>query len=131
MASIINIVLSIILGKIWGIFGILIATSIARLTTNMWFEPYKLFKLYFKKDVKGYYITQIKNLVLVIGLIVLISFLCHVIVIDNGIIKFIIECLLCIIIPNLTFYIIFRKSNEFKYIIEKVNFRNLFFNKGK
>ena len=66
-----------------------------------------------------------------IGLIVLISFLCHVIVIDNGIIKFIIECLLCIIIPNLTFYIIFRKSNEFKYIIEKVNFRNLFFNKGK
>lgn len=131
MASIINIVLSIILGKIWGIFGILIATSIARLTTNMWFEPYKLFKLYFKKDVKGYYITQIKNLVLVIGLIVLISFLCHVIVIDNGIIKFIIECLLCIIIPNLTFYIIFRKSNEFKYIIEKINFRNLFFNKGK
>jgi len=35
----VNIFLSIYLGKIWGLFGILVATFISRLVTNIWYSP--------------------------------------------------------------------------------------------
>ena len=44
----INIVLSIIFGKYIGLFGILIATAISRALTNTWYDPYVIYKYYYK-----------------------------------------------------------------------------------
>ena len=53
-----NIAFSILLGYYWGLFGILIATTISRLLTCFWFEPYVLFKNIFEnKKMKFYFIT--------------------------------------------------------------------------
>lgn len=43
-----NIVLSFVLGKIWGLWGILIATTIASAATLFWYEPLIVFR-YLKK----------------------------------------------------------------------------------
>ena len=53
--SIINIILSIILGKIFGVFGVLIATAIAKICTYFWKEPLILYKKFFKLKVKEYF----------------------------------------------------------------------------
>ena len=113
---IINIILSIILGNILGLFGILIATSIARLSTNMWFEPYKLFKEYFKKNVGKYYLTQLRNIIIVVILVILLNVICSQISLTNNILSFVIKCVLCVIVPNTVFFIIFRKTEEFDYL---------------
>ena len=44
VAAIINIVLSIVLGKYIGLMGIFLATSISRLLTTTWVDPYLIYK---------------------------------------------------------------------------------------
>ena len=117
LAVIINLTLSIILGKLYGVFGIIIASSIARLLTNTWFEPYKLFKIYFKQSSKKYFIDRIFNIILIIISIVLLSGLFYVI--DSlskiEIISFVIKVALTAIIPNIIFYIGYSKKEEYQY----------------
>ena len=47
--GILNIIFSVILGRVWGVFGILFATFIARACTNLWYDPYAIFKHGFHK----------------------------------------------------------------------------------
>lgn len=65
-AAIENIFLSIILGKIWGVFGIIIASSISRLTTYIWYEPVVLFREFFDRDPKEFFYKQGYNVVLML-----------------------------------------------------------------
>ncbi len=51
----INLILSIILGYIWGVFGIIFASAIARLVTYFWYEPVLLYRDIFKNDVHFYF----------------------------------------------------------------------------
>lgn len=61
VTAVLNIVLSVIMGKVYGVFGILFATSISRIITNVWYEPKILFDSVFKKKVVLYWKIQIKN----------------------------------------------------------------------
>lgn len=47
--GIINLALDIVLGRQFGTFGIFLATMIARLLTNLWYEPYAVYKYGLKK----------------------------------------------------------------------------------
>ena len=58
-----NLVVSVILGKMIGLAGILFATSIARISTYFWYEPKLLFEQFFGKKVWNYYKDIIKNIV--------------------------------------------------------------------
>ena len=65
----INLLLDFILGKYWGLFGIYLATAIARLLTNTWYEPYAVFRyglhqpfgLYVKKYIEYFLILLISG----------------------------------------------------------------------
>ena len=46
-----NLLFSFILGSHYGIFGVLLATSIARLVTNFWYDPYIVCLLYTSRCV--------------------------------------------------------------------------------
>ena len=61
VATIENIALSVILGKIMGISGVIFATAISRLTTYCWYEPKLLFREYFDRSAKKYYLTVFIN----------------------------------------------------------------------
>lgn len=58
--AILNILLSIILAKPFGMAGILGATAIARILTIVWWEPYILFKKKFKKPLTDYFKQQVR-----------------------------------------------------------------------
>ncbi len=72
--ALINIVLSVFLGKIWGVFGILIATPISKLLTQVWYEPRILYKAVFDKTQKSYWWLRTK-LTSLSGIAVVLSFL--------------------------------------------------------
>ena len=113
-----NLAFSILLGKIWGLFGILIATAISRLLTNTWFDPYKVFHFGFQESVIPYYLTRLRYLAILVltgGLCCFVSGLVDGSFLFNSIYRF----LVCSIIPNSVFYLLFRNTPEFQY------FRNL------
>ena len=56
-----NLVLSIIFGWQLGLAGIIFATSISKLFTLFWYEPLLLFKEYFKKPCRLYFIQMLKG----------------------------------------------------------------------
>lgn len=52
---IVNLVTSYILGKVWGLSGILLGTTIGQVSICLWWEPLVLFQAGFRSDVKSYY----------------------------------------------------------------------------
>ena len=111
----INLSLDIILGKSLGIFGIYMATAIARLFTNTWYEPYAVYK-------HGLHQKPILYLVRYIGYLVVLTFVgvicfvlcgfCNFGVVTNVVMKIVI----CSVIPNVVFIIVFWKTEEFQYL---------------
>lgn len=117
ITAIINLILSIILGKIWGVFGILIASTIARILTNFWYEPYILFKDYFHTSAKKYFMERIGNIILVVLSCLVLTGIFAIInkTIANTIISFCIKVIFTAIIPNIIFLVFYRKKEEFGY----------------
>ncbi|CAK7027342.1 MAG: hypothetical protein EUB_02393 [Eubacterium sp.] len=60
----VNVVLSVLFGELWGMAGILLATSIARVLTQVWYEPRILFKEVFGISSKYYWRKQAKLIIL-------------------------------------------------------------------
>lgn len=113
----INLALDVVFGRIWGVFGILLATLAARVCTNLWYEPYAVFKYGFHKSVWIYWRRYfIELLALAIGgcLSFGLCSLCHFPIVLNIISKFII----CSIVPNLVFFLFFKNSQEFAYLLK-------------
>jgi uncharacterized protein YacL len=108
---------------IWGVFGILIASVIARLVADEWYEPYILFKKYFNVESKEYFLNKIKDIVIVV-LTTIITLICVNLLssvfdaIGNQIVIFVLKICVTVIIPNLIFMIVYRKKEEFKYFKE-------------
>jgi O-antigen/teichoic acid export membrane protein len=123
-ASIINIVLSIVLGYKIGLTGILLATVLARVSTNLWYEPYILHKILFKKSIKFYYKNQILNVFVLIITYLITQNVADLILLDNNIANLIIKLSICIVVPNLVFLIIFNRKNEFQYLYTR-SFRKI------
>lgn len=120
--SIINIVLSIALACILPteelkLFGILIATPISRVLTNVWYEPYKLFTIFFNKKPNRYYFKKIKDFIIVM-IIILITWNITNLFKELNVVNFIIKVIISIIIPNILYWLVYRKTNEFKFFKE-------------
>lgn len=110
----INLICSIFLGKIWGVFGILFATAISRALTNTWYDPYAVFKYGFHETVLPYFIKYIKYTIILL----VTGFVCYRIsaLIEFSIwINVLLKILICSVIPNLFFLICFSQTSEFQY----------------
>ncbi len=116
-ASFLNIIFSIILGKKFGLEGIFAATIIARILTNIWFEPYKLFSIYFKEKVRKYYLQHILEAFYIFGIVVIIKILAGHITISNGYMSFIIKGIVCVVVSNIMLVLAIFKTNEFKEML--------------
>lgn len=115
LTGIINLVLDVILGKIFGVFGIYLATLIARLMTNLWYEPYAVYRYGLKKDPRLYLKRYCRYAVILIctGIVCYaICSLCNFAVVVNVFVKM----LICSIVPNIVFWICFKNTDEFSYL---------------
>lgn len=114
-AAVINIVVSIILAKQIGLAGVLLGTVISRLCTYFWYDPYVIFKFVFKKSVKTYFSRYLWYAVLVLISTVITDSLGNVPE-TNAFTNMVVRGILCLIIPNMLFLIIFKSTEEFKYV---------------
>lgn len=63
-AAIINIILSVLLGKAIGLIGVLLASALSRLVTYVWYEPVVLFRKYFNVRTAKYFKDILINVVI-------------------------------------------------------------------
>lgn len=119
VASVINVVLSVMFGVRWGTAGILAATIVSRLLTNIWYDPYKLFHNYFKKSVKKYFYTEIGRVVFLFSFIAISQCLFTWLNIDGIIGNLVLKLLYCIVVFNMFVLIRYRKERTFRFLYEK------------
>lgn len=116
---IINIVVSVILVQFLGIPGVLIGTIVSRLLTTAWLDPYIIYKYGFKESVLEYYKKYIYYLIISIisgAIIYSITSL----FIGNTIIGWLLAAITTFILYNLIIFMLFRKTEEFRYFLDKV-----------
>ncbi len=119
--SVINLGLSIVLGKLWGLIGILLATGISRIMTTLWYEPYVLFKNYFdkgKKELFAYYGKQILCILEATGIIFVVDKLTGFLSVDSFVLNLIVRLVISLIVPAVVILCIHGSSNEFKDLIK-------------
>lgn len=115
ISAIINIVASVILGRKLGLEGILWGTIIARVTTNVWFDPYIVFRKGLESSPKYYFVDYLVKFVLFLGTGA-IAFVASSVIPAAGMISVIIKALVAFIVSNIIFLIIYAKSKEFNYL---------------
>lgn len=119
LTGIINLFLDVLLGRIFGTFGIYLATLIARLMTNLWYEPYAVYRYGLKKNPRLYLKRYCWYAVILIctGIVCyVICSLCNFAVIVNVFLKMII----CSVVPNVIFFVCFKNTDEFSYLYTSV-----------
>ena len=116
----INLVCSIWLGKIWGLFGILFATAISRAATNTWYDPYAVFKYGLGEKVSVYFKKYGQYAIILILTGAICYFLCMLIQISS-LADVMLKFIICCIAPNSIFYLCFRKKDEFRYFQSALN----------
>lgn len=75
-AAIINLILSVLLGEKMGLAGILFATSIAKITTIIWYEPMIVYKK-LGRSVKEYYLKEAGFLATCLLCMAVTGMVCH------------------------------------------------------
>lgn len=118
VTAILNLVLSIILGKIIGLSGIIFATAIAKLTTYFWYEPNILFKNFFNKKVGSYYLNYVVNTILIFICIGLCYIPLHFIT-EISIFTWLLKAFICLVIINIVYFLRYSKTEELKNVKQK------------
>lgn len=118
----INLVLSYFMGVRWGLTGILAATSVSRLATSFWFEPYLLHKRIFGCSCAPFFLRQ----GLYLG-VVAVSYGCIALISAAAGLghwgDLILRGVLCVLAPNGLMLLLNRKTAAFRYLLERLRQR--------
>lgn len=123
MYAIINLCLSIVLGYMWGVFGIILATCIARYIYPFWKEPNIIFSSYFKTVSRTYFIKRIvwgiKTILVALGTYMACS------MVKNSFvwIAMLEKMIICLIVPNILYLALNVRNKEFRKIIQIIKNR--------
>lgn len=115
-----NIILSIIMGKLIGVAGIIFASAIARITTYIWYEPVLLFRTSFGKSSLIFFKQLIINAIYISGEIIILSLVFSKIYI-NSIVLWLVKACLVGSVCLITTYILYRKERGMKILLNKIS----------
>ena len=109
-----NLALNFILGKIWGITGVILATIITIFVFNYLQRNAILFKNYFKKQsISKFYGQQFYYLILTTVGVVVSFVICEYLLPFDGILNIILRGVICLTVPNIIYYLGVRQTKTF------------------
>ncbi len=114
--ALLNIVFSILLGKLWGVFGVLIATFLSRALISLWYDPIILHKYGFETPVKPFFIRYLKRVLLLAALLgALLAVRWLIFSAGVTVLRFIAMALLIAFVPNTAFWLLYHRCEEYAY----------------
>jgi len=119
--SIVNIVASIILTKHIGIAGVFLGTIISTLSTSIWIETHVLHKYIFKKSCRKYGFSFVRYTIISFIACIVTTKVGNMITIPNEYINFICRFCICMVVPNIIFFILFFKTENFKFFFSLIS----------
>lgn len=117
--AILNIILSVWLGKLLGLAGILFATSLSKMLTYFWYEPNLLFRNFFNKKPLYYYADFFKN-VLLLGIALAICYVPMMYLSSDNISVWLLKAIVCVCAVSLVYYLAYRKTPEWHNLTVKL-----------
>jgi O-antigen/teichoic acid export membrane protein len=129
ISTVMNLVLSATLGLAFKMIGILVGTVISRMLYAWWKEPVILFREYFHKPVKGYFINYVSRALVCMMVCAITLIICNYLPEWDIRVVFIIKLLVCVLVPNLLFLLIYCRSREFKVLMLRYRSQILHFGK--
>ena len=112
--AIINLVISIVCLHFWGLVGVFIGTLVSYLTVAIWVDPLYLYKEAFKRPLIKYFISLLINVALVAVIGTATYFV-------TGLIpNYVLKVLVCGLLSNLLFFLVYFRTNGFKFILSRV-----------
>ena len=117
-AALTNLVLNLILVQFIGIYGILFSTVIAILCVGMPWLLHNLFNVIFEKKHLEVYLRHLMFYVGIVALSCVITiFVCRYLTFESNILTLVLRGVICLVLPNLLYFIIYRKTEVFKQVL--------------
>ena len=116
--AIINLAVSIVLGKTIGLNGIFIGTIVSNVLTSFWYEPFIVFRKSLQSNIVSYYVNLIKYIILTLATIMICNIIFNNIIINGLLQNLIMKFCVCCIVYSLLVIVFFRKTDNFKYYIK-------------
>ncbi len=115
--AVLNIVLDFFMGKLWGIFGIFLATTISRVLTQVWFDPYLVYKHVFKEKVWHYYKEYVIYFFLTAASCAIAHLICEALAVPGKYLNFVIRAAVSAVVPVLLIFALYRKDEKLSSIL--------------
>ena len=115
--AVLNLSISILLVKNFGVWGVFAGTFCSTVLTSVWVEPCILYKYRFHRPVKEYFKTYAAYLLMMAAAWSLTEGICHLI--RGGIFtQLFLRGLVCVTVPNLLLWLIFHQTEKWKRLAE-------------
>ena len=122
--SAINLISSIILIRYYGFMGVLLGTLISTVTTSLWIEPYILYKHGFKQSVWDYFSRYAQYMICIIACTLLSALVTISIQVDSFAMWTIKAALVGTVSTGIV-CILYRSTEEFKWVVRTVSYTHL------
>lgn len=113
--ALINIVFSVILAKKYGILGVFIGTLISNILTNLWIEPFVLYRYGFSKSTSCYFKRLFVYIVYTIILYIITNTISAYLFSKINFVSFIAKSLFSFIFINVCLIILNYKNQNYRY----------------
>jgi O-antigen/teichoic acid export membrane protein len=115
----VNLIVSIILVQIIGIFGVFLGTFLCLVIKEISVLPSIVYRNIFKMRVREYYKMLLSFCVTTLVSAVITLLLCNYLD-RGGVLWFLLQCVVCIIVPNAVAVLVYRKRPEYAYMRDMV-----------
>lgn len=116
--AVVNIISSIVLVKLIGLPGVFIGTIISSLILHVYSYPKYIYNGLLKQKKSKYILENLKYLIIMLVLLTLTTLIIQAVNLENVILQIIVNLTICILIPNIILFAIYRKSEKFLYFYD-------------
>lgn len=116
LVAILNIVLSIVLGRQCGVFGVLFATFLSRAAISLWYDPLILHRYGFEVSCKPFFARYFRRVLLLTAVLIAMLTIRHVVLSSaTTVLRFAVMTMVTAIVPNAIFWLAYRRCEEYAY----------------
>ena len=115
--ALLNIILDFYMGRRWGVVGIFLATTISRVATQVWFDPYLVYKIVFKKKPWRFLADYVLKMVIAFIVCAITGIITGLINLPNVYLSFVCKFILAMTIPIALLTLLYWKNENYRYLI--------------
>lgn len=116
LVAILNIILSIFLGKLWGVFGVLFATFLSRAAISLWYDPLILHRYGFEVSCKPFFARYFRRVLLLTTILIAMLTIRYVVLSSaTTVLRFAVMTMFTAIVPNAIFWLAYHRCEEYAY----------------